>query len=283
MVALMVALAVVAGRGAMSDGPAPRLVRLLKPGMRVSWLDRRAADLVRDADLAHLVEYPLASAAILVGFGAAVGVLFAGFVGLVLGAVVFVAATGALVAYRLGRRSIRVRAALPGVVEALARGLRTHKSQSQSLVALADPTIEPAALRVDLIEIKRRVDAGASVVEALAWWVQSTGLAEVALLAAALRLAAQTGGDQAGALDELAAALRAAQGAEAEAAAMAAQGRLSAQVIAVAPLGVTAIVGLVDPAALAYFATPIGVVTMFVGVVLNGAGLWWMRSIVGPS
>ncbi len=283
VVALIIALAVAAVHGAVSPGPAPRLVRLCTPPPRKRWLDRRLAGLVQNADLAHLVEYPLASACAVVSLCGLLGLLAGGFVAMVVGVLLSGVAIAGLVAARLGRRSIRVRAALPDVVEAVARGLRSHHSQSQSILALPDTIAEPAVLRLDLIEIKRRVDAGAAVADAMGWWVQSTGLTEVALLAAALELGSRSGGDQAGALEELAGAMRAAQGAEAEAEAMAAQGRLSARVIALAPLGVTAIVGLVDPDTVAYFATPIGVVTLFVGGVLNGAGLWWMRTIVGPS
>ena len=108
-----------------------------------------------------------------------------------------------------------------------------------------------------------------------------------ALVVAALRLSARTGGARARAVDGIAATLRERQGAQREAHALATQARLSGFVIAAAPVGFALFVGGVDPAVVRFLlSSPIGLLCLVLGLALDGIGAWWMarlsRRVGGP-
>jgi tight adherence protein B len=128
------------------------------------------------------------------------------------------------------------------------------------------------------------VVSGVPVAQATDRWQRRAPGASGALVAAAIGLAAHAGGAAARAVDGVAATLRERRDVDAEANALAAQARLSAVVIAVAPLGFAAVAVAADPRATDFLlGSPIGWLCLAAGLGLDVASVLWMRRIVGSE
>lgn len=192
---------------------------------------------------------------------------------------------GALVAGPVGlllatrRETRRRRAQLPEALDAVAAGLRSGLALP---AAIAGAASVGAPLGDELGAMARDVDAGRPLAEAIERWQAAspddplTGLA-----AAALTVATEVGGPGARAVDGAAASLRERLGSEAETAALATQGRASAAVLTLAPLGFAFLLTSLDPAAGRFLlGTPVGWLCIAVGLGLDGLGAWWMARLV---
>jgi len=115
---------------------------------------------------------------------------------------------------------------------------------------------------------------------AVAQWRERRPSQAVVLTAAALIVADTLGGPQARALDRVAATLRARAVLDAEVAALAAQSKASALVIAAAPLFFAVVAGSLEPAYVGFLlGTPPGLLMLVAGLTLQGVGLAWMSRI----
>lgn len=184
------------------------------------------------------------------------------------------------------RQVDRLRAAVPELLEAVARELRGGGTLDGALDRLARVRTplgrEAAALR-------RRSELGLARHEALAAWAEShagtRAHGAVRSAAAALSIAAMSGGAAAAALDALAESLRDEASVLAEARAQAAQGRMSAVLLASLPVASLVLSSVVEPEAVnALFTTPFGRVALVTGLGLDAVGVWWMQRVVrvGP-
>lgn len=208
-----------------------------------------------------------------------VGGLAAGGVGAALVAGV-AAVAGPIVAWRLlrHRHAAQLEAALPSVVEAVARGLRSGGSLRQALDEAA--AAATGALASDLSAVVGSARRGAPLVEALESWAQRRPLPGVRLAVAALCLGAETGGAQARAVDGVAATLRMRLATQAEAHALATQARASAALITVAPLAFCAVASATDARTATFlFRTPLGLVMLGAGLALDALGALWMARL----
>lgn len=204
-----------------------------------------------------------------VGFGAGAAVLAAGSV-----------VAGPVLAWRLLRHrgDARLEAALPGAVEAVAAGLRSGASLRQALAEAARAT--PGGLGDDLADVTMATERGAGLVAALEGWAVRRPLPGVRLVVAALCVGAETGGAAARAVDGVAVTLRQRLAADAEAHALATQARVSAAVIAVAPLAFGALAAITDPRSAGFLLrTPAGLVLLSAGLALDAAGALWMARL----
>jgi tight adherence protein B len=191
-----------------------------------------------------------------------VGMLVAGPVGLVIAR---------------GRAQRAFLAGLPAFVEFVAAQLRSGHTVPSALVAAGERS---GPLGGDARRMRRRVALGATLPDALGRWVAERRAEPAAAVAGAFAVAAETGGAAATALDGLARSLRDALGAQAEAAALSAQARLSAIVVGVAPLAYLVFAAATDPhAASTLVATSSGRVCLVLGVALDALGALWMRRI----
>jgi tight adherence protein B len=96
----------------------------------------------------------------------------------------------------------------------------------------------------------------------------------------ALQIAADAGGSVARALDGVADTIRGQQHLRAEIDALASQAEASAVLIALLPLAFAAVAGAADPDTLAFLvSTPIGLICLVTGIVLDVVALVWMRRI----
>lgn len=216
----------------------------------------------------------------------AVAVLASGVLGLTIGgagpAVLLAVAAGAAppvaLAARNHRTARRREEALPVVLDAVARSLRSGGSLLLALEAAA--SVAPPVVAGDVAAVARsarRFGLDAAIDE----WAESRPSPGVGLATAAIGLAASAGGSSARALDGVAATIRQRLAGAAEAKALSAQARLSAMVIALAPVGF-AVLGAAADRRMAHvlLRTHLGWALLSAGLVLDAAGGAWMLAIV---
>jgi tight adherence protein B len=212
----------------------------------------------------------------------AVGVVGMGIAGVpgAVGGVALLAMAAAATAWTWRDRGERQSAAaIPDLVEAMARSLRSGASPSTALIEAH--AVVAAPLRRDLDPVVAELRGGVPFAEALARWRDRRPRAEVRLAVAALTLGSTGGGDRARGLDGVAATLRERQAIEGELAASSAQARASAGVVALLPLAF-AVMGAVGGAGVAdtLLGTAVGRVCLVAGLALDAAGTVWMHRIV---
>lgn len=199
------------------------------------------------------------------------GLAFVGVTAIVIGP----AAT--LVALR-GRSARQVDAALPDVLDGVARSLRSGAAMAQALDECRE--VATGRLSDDLTAVVESVANGASITSALDAWSARCPTPGVRLAVASVALAAESGGAAARAIGGVAETLRANLAVAAEVRAQAAQARLSALVIALSPLAFGALAAGTDRQTADFlFRTPIGVGCLVAGLLLDGAAAFWMHRI----
>ena len=160
--------------------------------------------------------------------------------------------------------------AIPQALELTARALRSGAS-----VLTALDTVATEIPETGWREVVGRVRGGLSLTEALDGWVGHQPERQTA--AALLVLGHRSGAAMAASLDRAAASLRQRRALGDEIRALTSQTRTSGTVVAAAPAGFAAVIAVADPGALgALLATPVGVLSLMIGLVLEGLGVWWM-------
>lgn len=110
--------------------------------------------------------------------------------------------------------------------------------------------------------------------------VDRVTLEDARLLAAALTITAETGGNLPHTLDTLATTVRERLQLRREVAVLTTQGRYSGLILSALPLGVLCFLAITVPADLLRFvATPVGLVVLVCGSALNGVGFLAIRKI----
>ena len=240
---------------------------------RVSpWLDRRIADLALPGGDDR------AGAVLTLVFGLPVVGVVVG--GIRLGVMATVAVAVAFAVLRRtapARRSAAYDRELPEVLEAVARQLRAGGSLTQAVAGVEPPAGSPSGLATDwqrVVALAPAVGIGAALDD----WADDRP-PSVRLAAAALAMAAETGGSPARAVDGVATTLRSRQSVADELRALSSQARASAAVIALAPLGFGALAGATDDRTSAFFTTPAGLTLLAAGLTLDTVGAWWMSRL----
>ena len=177
-----------------------------------------------------------------------------------------------------GRAQRAYIAALPGFVELVAAQLRSGHTVSSALLELSE---RPGPIAPDLARMQQRIALGATFDDALSRWADERALEPVRAVAGAFAVANETGGAAAAALDGLARSMRDLLGAQAEAAALSAQARLSAVVVGAAPVAYLVFATAADPrSATMLVTTSTGRICLALGLAFDATGAWWMRRIV---
>jgi tight adherence protein B len=244
------------------------------PARAPAWLETALAH--ADVDIAAATVVRGWAAAGVAGGGIA---LVAGGVPLAL-LVVVGAASVPPVALHLARHRAdrRIEADLPAVLDALARSLRSGASLRQAIVEVAATT--GGRLGEDLARVAHELAEGVGLGDALDGWRARRPLPGVRLASTALALGADTGGASARAIDGLAQTLRTNIAVAGEVRALSSQARLSALVIACAPIGFTALATSADPRTAQFlFRTPGGLLCLVAGLGLDAVGGLWMRHL----
>jgi len=176
-----------------------------------------------------------------------------------------------------GRAGARLERALPDVLEATARSLRTGASLRGALAEASEAA--PPDLAHDLTTVVHAATHGLGLTAALEEWARARAGPGVRLATAAIALGHETG-SPARALDGVAATLRDRQALEREVRALSSQARISGVVIATAPIGFAVIaIGLDGATATFLLRTPAGLICLLAGLLLDGVAAWWMTRI----
>jgi tight adherence protein B len=171
---------------------------------------------------------------------------------------------------------------VPVFVEAVARSLRGGRSLVRAL-ADAAATVPPP-LAADARALVLRIEAGVPVRDVLGSAATATRRGSWRTVLVALAVAHEAGGPQALVLDALAASLRTRRAAARELVAVSSSVRLSACLIALAPVGGFGGVAALDPTLFAaVLHRPAGVVAAVAGLTLDAAGIWWIRVLTRPQ
>lgn len=279
----LAAAAVVAARGAWvaRSGGAARRLDGTRPEVDAVPRSIAACCAAAEIDLEPATAWRWYRAALLVG-----PVLVVVAAGPPLAAVVLVAIAAAprlALPWLRRRRDERRDAQLTPFLERVASSIRSGRSVRSALTEVARGMERP--LRTDLAPLADALDHGAALEDAVERWAADAGASsEVRLAAAALRLGARAGGEVARAVDGVAASLRERREVRGELVALATQARTSAVLLVVAPLGFAGLMSTIEPGALAFLlGTPLGLLCLTAGLLLDAAGGWWMQRIVGRA
>jgi tight adherence protein B len=170
--------------------------------------------------------------------------------------------------------------ALPDVVDALARAMRAGAPPVVALRAAA--AASPPALAAGLATVASASQRGVPLVVATDRWAAGAGVDGAELVATAMAVTSWSGGDPARSLTGVADTLRDRRALRREVRALSSQARLSALVIAAAPVAFAVVAAGTDGATGDFLLrTPLGLGCLVAGLVLDLAGWWWMDRITG--
>jgi len=193
-------------------------------------------------------------------------------------AVAFVLAAWVALDVMQGGAAREVDRALPELLEATARSLRSGASLRVALGEAASHTSPRLASGV--AAAVTAAERGVPLVEVIDDWTATVPGEGVRLAAAALALSAELGGAAARSLDGVAATLRDRNGLRREVRALSSQARASAIVIGVAPIAFAVVAGSLDRRTIDFLLhTPAGIACLVFGVVLDGLGALWMHKL----
>jgi tight adherence protein B len=182
---------------------------------------------------------------------------------------------------RVGRRTAlrrRREQQLPAALDRLAAALRTGSSLTTALDEVGRALEAP--LGPELATLAGEASHGRPLRQVLDGWSAGHDDPGTRLAAAALVLATVVGSAPARAIDGVAATVRERLDLTAERRALAAQARISALVLSVAPVAFAALLLMADTAAAQFLVgTPAGWACLAAGVGLDATGAWWMARL----
>lgn len=187
------------------------------------------------------------------------------------------------VAYALrARRQQKLLNQMPDMVDELARAARTGRSIEQCLTMVAQDT--PLPLREEMGLITSRLALGTSLKHALSGIPERTGLVSMKILAMALTVHQQTGGDITSVLDRLSRTMRERMQYLGRLRAATAASRATAILMLVLPPGILAFFLVRDPDYLTrLFSSGWGRVITITAIILDFIGVIWTLRILKTS
>lgn len=168
---------------------------------------------------------------------------------------------------------------LPDALMMLASGLRSGASLSTATQQLVNESEAPMAQEFELLLREQRL--GVALDEALENLQERVPLQSLSLVVAAMRIANDTGGGLAEALDRAAQTLRSKIAMEGKIKALTAQGKMQAWVVGLLPISLIYVLSKMEPEAMAQlWTTPIGYGTLAAIAILEFFGIVMIRKIV---
>lgn len=177
------------------------------------------------------------------------------------------------------RRAERFDGQLPDALMALAAALRAGAAPPSALRHLATDAEPPLSQEFALVLREQRL--GVSLDQALQNLAQRLPTEATILSVAALRIATDTGGNLAEALERVAATVRARLHMHGRIDALTAQGRLQAWIVGALPMFLLFVLSWLEPAVmLRIWQEPLGWGVLLLVALLEVVGIWWVRRIV---
>jgi len=179
----------------------------------------------------------------------------------------------------LGKRADHLREQLPDVLTIMASSLRAGHSFMQALDTVAKEIAQPAATEFQRVVAEIRL--GRPAEDALEALAERVGSADFMWAVLAVNIQREVGGNLAEILDNVADTLRERATLRRQIKVLTAEGRLSAWVLALLPVGIALYMTAANPKYIGLLVTQnIGRVMLAVGLILMGIGIYWMRRIV---
>lgn len=179
---------------------------------------------------------------------------------------------------RLSRQQ-RFDTQLPDALLALAGGLRAGASVQGAVGHVVAEADAPLGQELGLMLRQQRL--GVSFEDALLNLQTRLPTEATVLLVSSLRIASDTGGNLADALERIASTVRSRLHMEGRIRALTAQGRLQALVVGLLPVFLVFVLHKLEPAAMAeLWRTPMGWATLAILAMMETCGLWLIRRIV---
>jgi len=177
------------------------------------------------------------------------------------------------------RRTRRLLAQLPDALALLAGLLRSGQGLPQALAQLAGRQAAPLGQELQLLLRKQRL--GLSLDQALAQWHERVAEPDIALLGMAIRVSRELGGNLAETLLRLSDGVRSRVVLQGKIQALTSQGRLQGVIVGLMPLGLMAVLALMDPQPMQLlFNTVPGWCALALIGVLEAVGFHLIRRIV---
>jgi tight adherence protein B len=199
--------------------------------------------------------------------------------GLVAGAGIGVASPSFLAAGRRRRERELLERQVAEVAESAALAVRSGLSIRQALQFTAIEVADP--MKSAMTELVRDKALGTPLDQALNRWVRVIGTGEARLLALVITIHARSGGDLAGALDEVAGTIRHRVAVRRELSAMTAQGRSSGTILGALPIAFFIVLAATSRSDLVpvYRSAP-GLAMLGTGLVLELLAYLWIRRLI---
>jgi tight adherence protein B len=179
----------------------------------------------------------------------------------------------------LGKRADHLREQLPDVLTIMASSLRAGHSFMQALDTVAKEIAQPAAAEFQRVVAEIRL--GRPAEDALEALAERVGSADFMWAVLAVNIQREVGGNLAEILDNVADTLRERATLRRQIKVLTAEGRLSAWVLALLPVGIALYMTAANPKYIGLLVTQgIGRVMLGVGLALMAVGIYWMRKIV---
>ena len=193
-----------------------------------------------------------------------------------LGALVLLAGVSAFrIWLKIDRRQRRMLAQLPGFLENMVRLLTIGSSLGSAFQTAAGNVNEP--LQEVLARAESLTRSGKDLDAALRQVSQQYGLRQLFLLSSVIAVAMRFGGRTDQILDRMAAVMRDIEQARDELSALSAEVRMSAWILALLPLGLTAFIIMFNNALfMSMWNDPAGIKMLIVAVVLQASGCFWL-------
>ena len=184
-----------------------------------------------------------------------------------------------LIFWLRARRSRRLLSQLPDALALLAGLLRSGHGLTQALSQLASRQAAPLGQELQLLLRKHRL--GLPLDKALAELHQRVPEPDIALLATAIRVSRELGGNLAETLQRLAEGVRSRLVLRGKIHALTSQGRLQGVIVGLMPMGLMAVLSIMDPGPMGLlFSTVPGWCALALILLLEGVGFYLIRGII---
>jgi Flp pilus assembly protein TadB len=164
-------------------------------------------------------------------------------------------------------------------VGALAAAVRSGASLPQAIRYAADEAAPP--VREELKRVVVDLDTGVALDAALTSWAARHRSSDTDLVVGALELHRRSGGDLPAVLDQVVTTIRDRVSVAREVRSLTAQARLSAWILGLLPVGFLAFLWLTSRRDIeGALSTPVGLVCILLGLILEGGAFLWIRSLL---